>query len=248
MLKNIAAAFQFLTILPLPVNSSRENLEKSMPWFPLVGAVIGLITGFGYRLFTHLLTGNLSAVLTILLYIVLTRGLHLDGFMDTIDGFFSHPKNPGKESILKIMKDPAVGSFAVLGAIIWALLLTSAIPHLDIKDHVLILSFSRLSILLLPLFFSYPKESGTGKFFADHVKPLSFLMALLITLVITAATYFIDGSGRPDILIPHWGALVLISFLIALLTGFWSKRKIGGITGDILGFIIETNFIFLALL
>jgi cobalamin 5'-phosphate synthase/cobalamin synthase len=247
MMKNIAAAFQFLTILPVPVKTTQKNLEKSILWFPLVGAVIGLITGYGYWLLDYVFTKNISSALTILIYIALTRGLHLDGFMDTIDGFFSHKKKRDKDFILKIMKDPTVGSFAVLGVIIWSLLLFGIIPHLEPKDHVMIHTYTRLVILLMPLLFSYPRESGTGKFFADHVNGKTFSAAIAVTLVIIAATYFINGTDSVSVVLLR-GGLLLAALLISGLIGVWSKKKINGITGDILGFTIETIHLILALL
>jgi cobalamin 5'-phosphate synthase/cobalamin synthase len=247
MVKNITAAFQFLTILPVPVKTTQKNLEKSILWFPLVGAVIGLITGYGYWLLNYVFTGNISSVLTILIYIVLTRALHLDGFMDTIDGFFSHKNKRDKDFILKIMKDPMVGSFDVLGVIIWSLLLFSIIPYLEPKDHVMIHTYTRLAILLMPLLFSYPRESGTGKFFTDHVKGKTFSAAITVTLVIMAMIYFINGTGSVTAALVR-GALLLAALFISLVIGVWSKKKINGITGDILGFTIETTHLILALL
>jgi adenosylcobinamide-GDP ribazoletransferase len=247
MMKNIAAAFQFLTILPVPVKTTQKNLEKSILWFPLVGAIIGLITGYGYWLLNFVFTGNISSVFTLLIYIVLTRALHLDGFIDTIDGFFSHKNKRDKDLILKIMKDPTVGSFGVLSVIIWSLLLFGVIPHLEPKDHVMIHTYTRLAILLMPLLFSYSRESGTGKFFADHVKGKIFSAAIAVTLVIIAVTYFINGTDSVTVVLVR-GALLLTALLISGLIGIWSKKKINGITGDILGFTIETTHLILALL
>lgn len=248
--KNIAAAFQFLTILPLPVKTDRCHLEKAMVWFPLVGAVIGVITGFAYQGLHAVFPASISSTLTILIYIILTRALHLDGFMDTIDGFFSCQD---RESILKIMKVPTVGSFAVLGVGVWFLVLFSSIPMLGPKDHIIIHTYLRTAILLMPLLFTYPRESGTGKFFVDHVKDKTALLAIILTLMITAALYFIDIPGsqwtvskRLQILV--YGAFLLVSFFVSWLIGLWSKKKIGGITGDIVGFTIETTHLFLVLL
>jgi adenosylcobinamide-GDP ribazoletransferase len=246
--KNLIAAFQFLTILPLPVKVEKENLERSILWFPLVGAVIGLITGYGWQLLSRLFPAGISSALTILVYILLTRGLHLDGYMDTIDGFFSHKQKADRTTIRKIMKDPAVGSFAVLGAILWSLVLFSAIPHLEPQDHVVIHAYGRLAIILLPLLFSYPGESGTGKFFADHVNLKTLITAVFITLIIIVMTALIGAKGDPVAGILIRAAILPLSFLLSLFIGFWSRRKIGGISGDILGFTIEVNHLLLALL
>lgn len=175
MMNSLIAAFRFLTVLPLPGETGQRHLEKSMVWFPLVGVVTGLLTGFGFRLMLPGFGVITSSVLTIFLYIIFTRALHLDGFMDTIDGFFSHRDS---EAVLKIMKDPNVGSFAVLGVGIWFLVLFSSLPHLRPWHHVLIQVCTRMAVLLPPLFASYPRESGTGKFFVENVTVKTFLAAL----------------------------------------------------------------------
>jgi adenosylcobinamide-GDP ribazoletransferase len=166
--------------------------------------------------------------------------------MDTIDGFFSHKNKRDKDVILKIMKDPTVGGFAVLGVIIWSLLLFSIIPFLEPKDHVMIHTYSRLAILLMPLLFFYPRESGTGKFFADYVNGKTFSAAIAVTLLIIALTCFINGTDSVTVALIR-GALLLAALLISGLIGVWSKKKINGITGDILGFTIETIHLILTL-
>ncbi len=220
-----------------------------MAWYPLVGCVTGLVTGYGYALAKLFFSSGVSAALTLILYIVFTRALHLDGFMDTIDGFFSHRP---KEQILKIMKDPQVGSFAALGAGGWFLVLYSAIPQLSPLDHVLIHTFSRTCILLLPLIFPYPRQSGTGKFFVENVNGKTFLLAVVLAFAVALGGYYahVLGSGYfKDIILfsVYYLAAMAVSFLIALLAGSWANRKIEGITGDVLGFVIELNHMAIAL-
>lgn len=234
--KELIAAFQFLTVLPLPVRTLPEHMARSMVWFPLVGAVIGLATGWGYRLLSNIFPGTVAAVLTILLYILLTRGLHLDGFMDTVDGFFSHRH---RQRILEIMKDPTVGSFAVLGSGIWFLVLLTSLEYLEPADHVMLHMTTRTAILWMPLFFSYPRESGTGKFFVENIKKGTVIVAMLFLAAIAAGFFY----KQP--LVPL--VVTVVSLAAALFTGLWSRRKIGGITGDVLGFTIETTHMLLVL-
>ncbi len=252
VLKSILAAFQFLTILPLPVRTEKKHLEKSMVWFPLVGALTGLVTGFGYYWLSRVFPSLVSAALTICLYILFTRGLHLDGFMDTIDGFFSHRP---KEKVLAIMKDPVVGSFAVLGIGIWFLVLASALPYLAPLDHIALHVFSRTAIILMPLFYPYPRESGTGRFFAENVSPRTFVGASFLAMLLVAGTLFlgIPGSGKILGSGNYWSiwvymGLLSIAFLTAFSIGHWANRKIGGITGDVLGFTLETIHLLLVLI
>jgi cobalamin synthase len=108
-------------------------------------------------------------------------------------------------------------------------------------------TYTRMAILLMPLLFSYPRKSGTGKFFADHVNGKTFSAALTITLVITAVTCFINKTNTVTVVLFR-GALLLAALLISVPIGLRSKKKINGITGDILGFTIETTHLILALL
>lgn len=243
IIKNISAAFKFMTILPIPIQTEYSHLTKSLPWFPITGTVIGLIISLGYRYTGMILPLSISSVIAILIYILLTRGLHLDGLADTIDGFFSRKD---RDTILKIMKEPTIGTFAALGLVSWFLLFYTCLPLLTATDLILTFSFARLSILWLPLFFSYPRESGTGKFFVENVNIITVLAATFITIGIMIFILFLQfpldikqiHSISPFILYP---GLLVISIFFALLVGMWSKQKIGGITGDTMGFTIECS-------
>jgi adenosylcobinamide-GDP ribazoletransferase len=228
-LKDMIAAFQFLTSIPIPIKTDEENLKKSIIWFPLVGGVIGIISGFGYQFLIVYFNQELSAVFTIFIYIVLTRGLHLDGFMDTIDGFSSRKD---REKILKIMKDSYVGSFAVLGAGIWLLIMVNALPLLKPVDIILIHTFSRFNITLMPLVCSYPRKSGIGQFFVENVNKYIFAIEVSLFLIILS------------VLNTSYFKYLFLSFLVSLIIGKWSNKMIGGITGDTIGFTVEaTNLI-----
>jgi adenosylcobinamide-GDP ribazoletransferase len=252
IIRNITAAFQFLTILPVPVKTELSNLRQSMVFFPLVGVVVGLITGFGYRIMESVFHESIASVLTILVYIILTRALHLDGFMDTIDGFFSHKD---RDAVLRILKDPGSGSFAVLGIGIWFLVMFSSLPMLKPTDYIFIHTFTRLSTLLMPLVSGYPRESGTGKFFVENVKGRIFLGALAITAAMAAVLYLTDSPLSPGNMADPkkaavfmlYGGMLVLSLVVAAFISLWSKRKIGGITGDILGFNTETGHLVLVL-
>lgn len=248
-MKSLIAAFRFLTVLPLPGETGQRHLEKSMVWFPLVGVVTGLLTGYSFRLLVPAFGIFASSALTIFLYIVFTRALHLDGFMDTIDGFFSHRD---RDSVLRIMKDPNVGSFAVLGTGVWFLVLYSSLPYLHPSHHVLIQVCMRMAVLLPPLFASYPRESGTGKFFVENVTGKTFLGAVFLTVIILAALYFLPVSPAiktgPVLHILFCGAFLVAALVLSWLIGLWARKKIGGITGDVLGFTVETVHLVLVLM
>ena len=118
---------QFLTRIKLRQQSewSAENFGKSVKFFPLIGAVLGFVlAAAAYVLLVLLpvlniyLPAHLTASLLLVLSVVLTGGLHCDGFMDTMDGIFSGRE---RERMLEIMKDSCVGSNAVMAFVLFML-------------------------------------------------------------------------------------------------------------------------------
>ncbi len=231
-LKSIVAALQFMTVLPLPIKTDHSHLARSIAWFPLAGMVVGGLCGAGLIGFNRVFDQRISSALVIALYLILTRGLHMDGFMDTIDGFFSRKS---RERILDIMKESTVGSFAVLGAGVWFLIVFAALPQIHWQDLIVIHGLSRFAITLQPLIFSYPRQSGTGKFFVENAKTYSFIIEFIL---IAAGLWYIHP--------PYLKSLAL-ALAASLASGAWSHRMIGGITGDTAGFTIETIHVILLL-
>src|SRR4030043_2370981 len=116
-MKNFLRALSFLTILPCGqvTLTDGKTLSRSMAFFPLVGLVIGLLLALGYYLFSFLFPKSIVLWLTIGLLALLTRGLHLDGFADTMDGLGS---GGPKEKILEVMRDSRIGAFGVISLIL----------------------------------------------------------------------------------------------------------------------------------
>ncbi|MBS3921456.1 MAG: adenosylcobinamide-GDP ribazoletransferase, partial [Deltaproteobacteria bacterium] len=116
-MKDFLRAISFLTILPVGKSLSfgEKELARSMAFFPLVGLVIGLLLALGYYLLSFLLPKAIVLWLTIGFLVFLTRGLHLDGFADTIDGLAS---GGSREKILEVMRDSRIGAFGVIGLIL----------------------------------------------------------------------------------------------------------------------------------
>ena len=118
MLTSFFMAFSLYSRIPVP---QTEWNEKSMRWcicfLPAVGAAIGAAQGLLYWLLAHLSVGAVfrGAALTAL-PVLLSGGIHLDGFLDTCDAIHSYGT---REKRLEILKDPHVGAFAVIGGLVW---------------------------------------------------------------------------------------------------------------------------------
>ena len=228
-------AVQFLTTIPIPGNPVREDkdLGRSMLFYPIVGLLIGAITAALYRLVSHLFTPAVSLTIVYVAAIVLTGGLHIEGFADMCDGFYA---GKDKAGILSIMKDSHIGTMAVLGVFCLLLLKISLLFSLLLKDalipaFLLVPAISRWIMAVAAAFYPYARaEGGTARPFIEHAGGVEVLLSSFFILSIS---YFIlNASG------------VLISLATLAIAGIfmiWVKRKIGGVTGDILGGLNEIS-------
>ena len=227
-MKNFLRALSFLTILPmgqLPLSEEKE-LARSMVFFPLVGLVIGLLLALGYYLLSFLFSKSLVLWLTIGLLALLTRGLHLDGFADTMDGLGS--AGP-KEKILEVMRDSRIGSFGVISLIllIGAKYFTlDQIPIPSIPYTLILMTVMGRNTMVLVCYRSpYARsEGGLAKPFTENLGYREMALSL------------VSAFGIALLLMGLKGILVFLGIcLFSLGYRFFFIKKLGGVTGDILG-------------
>ncbi|MEO3943848.1 adenosylcobinamide-GDP ribazoletransferase [Gorillibacterium sp. CAU 1737] len=128
-------ALQFLTRIPMPIqlDYTPALFRRSVVFYPFVGGVIGIIlSAFAYGAGMILPVGP-AAVLTLILWVALSGGFHLDGWMDTADGLLSH-RSPDK--MLEIMKDSRVGAMGVMAAVLLLLAKASFLTSLLSPVHL----------------------------------------------------------------------------------------------------------------
>lgn len=235
-MKRLHAALQFMTTLPLgkPV---RLPPAAMAPLFPLTGLLLGLITALADLAFSRLWPPTVAAVLDAVLLIVLSGALHLDGLADTADGIFSHR---GRERALEIMRDSRVGAMglvaivSVLGLKVAGL---SAISQHRFWMLTAVPALSRGGILLAMRVLPYGRpEGGLGSPFFEKRLPVTSFWGLLMPLALVLACGFT-------------GLRVFAGFLLVspALVGFY-RRKLGCVTGDMLGAMIEVTEALLFLL
>ncbi len=239
MFKGFFLQIRFLTRIPLPVNPEFDEdlFARSMVLSPLVGLIIGLVSALVFLPFLNTDLFYTGIVLVIVVEIIVTGGLHFDGLADTCDGLFSN--RTGKE-ILEIMKDPRLGTNGALGLVLLIILKIALMISLKgdniIFTIIMMPAVSRMNILWSAGTSSYARKSGMGKSTIDHTGYREIAAAVLIT-------------AAPGYLLLGMNALPAISFpaLFAVLFTRYASGKIGGITGDILGAVIElSEVVFLA--
>ena len=218
---------QFLTRIHLVKQTvwTAEDFGRSTRFFPLVGLVLGICYAFAAWLLLYALgIRSLTVALLLILPLLLTGGLHADGFMDTADGVFSGRERARK---LEIMKDSRVGAFGVVSFVMLMFvqfsLLSDMAPLLLVPALFVMPIIGRLAMVLAVACFPYAREDGMGKTFAD--------MADRSTVVIAALT--------TAVLVLPWGVLataaLVLGTLFALLFCRMMTNILGGVTGDVYG-------------
>ena len=242
MLRAAAVAISFLTIIPIKTAEvSPETLARSGAFFPLAGWLIGIaLAGLAKLLLAVGLPPLPAAVLLVAFAAWLTRGLHLDGVADLLDGL-GGGHEPRRR--LAIMKDSATGAFGVIGIGIVLLLKTAALSSvLSIAQAgpapVALAAFislafvpaaARWAMTTLAWKSRYPRESGTGHPFVGKISALDLLVGFLFLLpALWAATLYSGGLVRIS-------AVLYITMVPSLWLRSRTHELLGGVTGDVLG-------------
>ena len=227
-MKDFLQALSFLTILPVGQLSPSEEkgLARSMAFFPLAGLLIGLLLAIPYFLLSFLFSKSLVLWLTLGCLALITRGLHLDGFADTIDGFAA---GGPKEKILEVMRDSRIGAFGVVGLILligakYLALEQIAGPSIP-YSLILMAVMGRNSMVWVCYRSPYARPGGgLAKPFAENLTTQE--------MIISSASAF--GIG-----VLLWGLDGIMVFLgiglFNLAFRFFFLKKLDGVTGDILG-------------
>ncbi len=230
MIRGLIIALQFLSRLPvnIAVDFNKANIRKSTFYFPFVGLLLGLIASLVYYLLNPF-NNQIASFLTLLITIVLTGGLHLDGLSDTADGFFS---NKDRLTTLEIMKDSRIGAFGVISLILLILFKYILISNLGYKLPValaLSMGNSRLIVLIQIASKRIARPGGLGDM-VHKSKPQK---------------YILSSIGLYLLVVIYMDIKFLIPLIISLIGGemisAYSYKKIGGLTGDVYGAIIELS-------
>lgn len=239
MLKNFITALQFLTVITVSKDQEADesDLARSMVFFPFVGLLIGLLLVWADRALLLFFPDTITNIFLLVIAMLVTRALHIDGLADSIDGIMG---GKDRESRLAIMRDSRIGTAGVLGIVFVLLIRYVCLNNLfdDYKAAALLTApaFGRWSQMLMMFQANYGREDGLGRAFVGHVRLGGLTAASVIALGISA--YVIVQDGRTAVL------AVAIPLLIALFTVLWRwyvVRRIGGVTGDAVGAASEMN-------
>jgi adenosylcobinamide-GDP ribazoletransferase len=234
---SLLTAIQFLTIFPAVIRRAftAQELGRSVGFFPLVGLLLG---GIFYGLAGGLqliFPSQVVAVLLLTTWLLLTRALHFDGFLDTCDGLFG---GFTPERRLEIMRDSRVGAFGVAGGGLLLLAKYTALVSLPNLSGLLLAPVLGRWVLSVAIYaYPYAREKGLGRDMKDNVRPSQVILATILTLL--AAWFFAGWTGLL--------AFALTGIVLWLGAGF-ILRRIPGLTGDSYGALCELTELVVLLL
>jgi len=224
-------ALQFLTIVPLKIKEvSEKNIAGAMIYFPFVGLLLGMaLSGINALLVILNFSPLATNIILVVILIGVTGGMHLDGLSDTADAFLS---GKTRDEMLAIMRDPHIGVMGALSIVSIILLKIGLLASMAVplKATALLLAcvLSRWSSVLAMFLFSYARKDGKAKAFIHGMNLKIFVLSSITVLVFAFAIWRLKGI-----------LALLIVAGCTYLGGKFVSRKIGGITGDTLGAVIE---------
>jgi adenosylcobinamide-GDP ribazoletransferase len=223
------AAWRFLTIIPVP--GLRTNTEKeiggSLVYFPIVGAIIGLIMAGLAWLLELIVPQIVVSVLVVIATIIVTGAMHLDGLADTSDGLGGRTVAERQE----IMHDSRHGTFgvtAIVGLIVLKIVTLTSLPqHWLLPALVVIPAIGRWTMMYCVTAYRYARPSGLGTIFKGN-SMLSFLIGTILAAAVSVVLFYWAGL-----------IVVILTFGIAAAAAYGFKRLFGGLTGDNYGAVNE---------
>lgn len=240
LIKSFLIALSMYSKIPVPRTEwKEEDMKYVFIFFPVVGVVIGgLIFGW-YELCGYL--ENVPEICKVLVVaaipVIVTGGIHVDGFMDTMDAFHSYLE---REKKLEILKDPHIGAFSVIMLALYGLIFLGAVSFVNGFESVVTLCIvfvlSRCVSGFCAISFMSAKE-GTLNLFAKNSSKIAVqIITLLEAVLCIVGMFFVN---------PIFALGILITTVLTVVYYYFKTRKeFGGITGDTAGYlllIVERN-------
>ena len=234
-MRSLLLAIGFLTRLPVPAlrGADAAMQARSLPWYPLVGALVGgLLCAAAWGLARIGAPTPMAAALLLALWVAITGALHLDGLADSADAWLGgHGATPAqaRERTLAIMHDPRSGPAAVVALVLALLLKFAALASLPPPAWwplLLAPALARAGVALAFLSMPYVRRAGIGSGLAAAPKAWS-----LVALALVVAACIASGAA---------GGVALVAAVLVFLA--WRRAcrsRLGGMTGDTCGALVE---------
>jgi len=245
-IKGFLINLQFFTTIPirLALPMDKKHLERAIQTFPLLGLLQGgIYAGILYTFVEWTPFSALAAAFALwLASIIVTGGIHLDGWIDSSDAFFSYGD---KDKRLEIMKDPRTGAFGVLSVIVLLsakfFFIYEIITRLQSDTYLLATAIPLVSKMLMGILLVLvkpAKNEGLGALFRNASSKRT-LWLYPVYLLLFAVTSFLTGLNI------GFASYVLAAILVFLFLRKKIMEWFGGMTGDTLGASVELTEVLL---
>lgn len=246
MWNSFKIAFSMYSKLPMPKSDwNGDNISYAMIYFPWIGGLIGIITYGIFRLREWCevqQTGISDITFTVLMVIapvLVTGGIHMDGFMDTQDALSSYQT---KERRLEILKDPHAGAFAILSCAVYFLCyigIYASLTERSVKAAAIGFILSRTLSGLSVVTFPQAKKDGLAATFAENAAKKTVKIVLGSYLIVLCGVLIITSKGVGIAAAAAAGAVFFYYYRMSL-------KDFGGITGDLAGYFLQMCEIWVA--
>ncbi|MBO6137780.1 MAG: adenosylcobinamide-GDP ribazoletransferase [Lachnospiraceae bacterium] len=232
LIKSFFAAFAMYSKIPVPrVEWKKENIQYALTFFPLIGLIVGALNLVWFNYCFDKVSETMRIGVAIIIPLVITGGIHIDGYMDVMDAIHSYGD---REKKLKIMKDPHIGAFAVINLLIYYLLFAAGYSQIyNFRMMAIVSAGYYLSRILSGIFaVSYKSANKNGMLFEFTSK--ARLGAVRISLVLQL---IICGTMILFLDIITGGAVLIANAILFVYVYSLCSKEFGGINGDSCGFL-----------
>lgn len=233
LVKSLVACFSTYSRIPMPVvDLDSDDMKYALVFLPVIGAVIGIIEYCIYIVAGLFVLPKMFRVLIMaVIPLIITGGIHIDGYMDTVDAFSSYSD---REKKLAIMKDPHTGAFAVIYFAIYGLIFL-AFSYLINDRSILSFCYSFVVARALSGIAAVTIKSAKSSGMLHDVKKNTSKNIVIISLFVILFIVFLT--------VLYSNVYVVILWLVSsVIIYFWYKRKmikeLDGITGDTSGYFM----------
>ncbi len=235
VIRSVIAAFSTFSKIPVPsAGLDEKDFRYTLCFFPMVGAVIALLEWCVYTFCVRFGIGSIfRACVMCAVPLIVTGGIHLDGFCDTSDALSSY--QPAQKK-LEILKDAHIGAFAVIRLLVLSLLYMAAVSEVcDIFIFGITFVMSRAVTAFSVVVMKPAKKTGMGAAEKESSNRKAVCISSFVWLALCIiAAYCLDGVFGLMVSVVMAAVCILIYFL------YKKKmyRELGGFTGDTSGWFL----------
>jgi adenosylcobinamide-GDP ribazoletransferase len=236
-INSLITAFQMFSVIPMPnIEYNDKNMRYMLSWLPLIGAVIGAAMGLWLALAKWLgLGASARAAGLAVIPVIISGGIHMDGFCDATDALSSHGLPEKKRQILK---DSNAGAFAVIAMTTYMVIYVAACTEL--ADGMITAVYLGLQQMLSRCLGGYASLRFPSS--SQHGMQYTFQKAADVRAIVPVYIWMAISAGAMIVIAPLCGVLcTLAGFLCLLYLKNMARREFEGMSGDLAGWLITVS-------